>query len=206
MKKGFTLLEVILTIALIGIVSVMSIKQMAHQKINKDINDMVDKVDGILEVALLASTGYPSSTGDPCSSGYNYIDLSAVRINSCSDLGLTTTGENNPNSTNGRNGTLSQIEDLKLLSGYSGIPIIRVAENPTIPENFYLFLDFSSLEELSERKKAYIEEILEAHFERDFTSNFVKAYRNAIDVNVDDNTVATDGTEIDGKITIEFKN
>jgi prepilin-type N-terminal cleavage/methylation domain-containing protein len=206
MKKGFTLLEVILTISLMAIVSVMSIKQLNLQRINNNIDDMIDRVDGIIEVSLLASTGYPSSTGDPCSSGYNYDDLSAVRINSCSDLNLVVTGETDPDSINGRIGTLSQIEDLKLLSGYSGTPILRVAENPNDSESFYLFLDFSSLTELSDRKKAYIEEVLESHLEREFTSNFSKVYRDATDVNVDDSNVATSGVDNDGKITIEFKN
>ena len=135
-KKGFTLIELMIVVAIVGILAAIAIPAYLDYTVKTKITEVTTAMDAMAQ----SSTEYHAATGAFPAATYNYNALAAVSIEYCSWNYSTSDAANNCNLTATFNSSLNPVDTTTLVmlvtyestSGYSKI----YADTSTIPMKY----------------------------------------------------------------------
>jgi hypothetical protein len=135
-------------------------------------------------------TGYANGSGGVCSTGHDFVGISATKVNLCSVLHMKTEG--NPD-----DGTKSKLMGI-FGTHTEGKGYIMFDDVPHRPNHLRVFINVSSFTG-SKRELAYVEDLIYSTFTREFSSSDPHINKNALDF-----ATPNGGNGSDGKILIEL--
>lgn len=195
-RKGFTLIELTVTVALMAMLTIYFYIKTQDSYFYTEVKKATNEISGIIERGVMNDvTGYANGTGGDCSTGYDYVGLTAKRMNDCTGLFVIDPLSPKVLDPNGNGDDASSVT--KILTGFTN-------ENGSIYlrsqtwDTFEVFIDFSMLI-LDDRKKAYIEDHLTGLLRDKFSTSLVGIDLNAVSF------VASTGNVHDGMLLLFFK-
>ena len=198
MKKGFTLLEVIVALTVSAVITYFAVSQIREHLFNQRLDTFIKNFNSIINYAIIdTKTGYVNGTGGYCSDDNTYKDMTSCRAINCADLNQTFTLTEKDNNCD-KTPDDSYINNLMLTdtNGKGCYEYMKPdSDDDTI---FYVFVDCSNLD--TQRKKEKIENLLTYDVNANFNVILKKVYPDA--TSIDD---FTGGDDKDGKIAFKFK-
>lgn len=199
-KNGFTIIELIVSLRIIGVISLLTMQKVAETYFLKEVNRTLDRTSIIISHGVTDITkGYVNGTGGMCSTNYNYDNISAYRVNECYGLNYEL-GGNYANLADQQNGNVNYF--MKLMKGYTFGDGVTLHIDEDVSDNtiFYTLFDCSNLDK-KDRKKSMIEEMFISKMNEDFALIVESVNRNRVTMNLRD----VSGTENDCKVLMAFK-
>jgi prepilin-type N-terminal cleavage/methylation domain-containing protein len=198
MKKGFSLIEVILSIVIMGILAAIAAREYVKHLEDKRLEHFLNNVNTLINYAIIDSqTGYVNGTGGYCSDDYSYKDITACRAVKCADIEKTFIlyeKDGNCDTTPDH----SYVKNLMMTDTNGKGCHFYVKPDSSDSSIFYVFIDCSNLN--SDRKKQRIEELLRYDMQSNFNVILKEIYSDAISI---DNF--SGGNDKDGKIAFKYK-
>ena len=177
MKKGFTMIELIMTMIISGFIAYLGYTHYRTLQFYSAVNEMDNNIANILENAVMNPVqGYVNGAGGDCSLNNTYTGLSAARAIDC--IGWSNTYPYK--GTKSTDGTQSYVYNL--LKDYAGNGEgckLYLGENPSNDTSYYMFLDCSNLDSAYSSYKGYIEKKLNADLRNKFSTIIQSAYFDA---------------------------
>lgn len=202
-KKGFTLIELILTLVLMSMISTYAIKEYLNSQLNSAVLELQDTVLMIVNDGIMSHNGYASATGTPvidptndngCSPTYLFDNLSSTRLHQCLNWTASNRFQLSSNKIVGKG----------LLDEYGGCSVdVQAIANPseaTTFDRFDIYVDCSNAS-VETKKIILLEDALNYVFEVSLSDATQIIYRNATNLTtVLANANAGTGNPNDGKI------
>lgn len=196
-KKGFTLLEIAMSIIVVTLITSYMMKDNSHNQWLTSVNKMNEEIVNIVDNGVMNSNmGYINQTGGDCSNDLTYTDISAGRVVDCNSWG----------------GAYPYMGTKNLLGADSYIPLMKEYTTDAIgcglyiddftSESFYLFLDCSSV------NYQYGDASIKAYLEQKFLSNIKTKFSTiyqTVDTHATTVNLGSGGTTTDGKIRVLLK-
>ena len=200
MKKGFTLIEVVISLVIASVIMSLSYTYYTQHKWMNSVNRMCQNIFYVLDKGVMDTVkGYINGTGGDCSDDHTYTDLSAARADDCA--GFTSIYPyGGTKSTDGNESYMT-----KFLRNYTpngdGCKLY-LDDNNNSSDEFYMFLDCSNInyEGGSDRAKKYIEQKINSYMQINFSTIY-----QSVDFNATAIDKPTGGNDHDGKLRILFK-
>ncbi len=197
-KSAFTLIEIIITILLSSLIASLSYKYYQQNRwfgalnvLDKNILFLLN--NGVMDTAI----GYVNGTGGDCSSGNNYIDISAGRMIDCVGYGSSFPYGGTKNT----NGSSSYVK-IPLSDYMPTGETCKMYLDDKSSDEYYMYIDCSAVnyDEGSSRAKKTIENKINAYLRKNLVTIYQSVNFNATSV-----TNPNGGNSSDGKLRILFK-
>jgi len=229
MKKGFTILEVILALILASVAAFYVIQTMAKNNFYESITNLQKTIKIIIEDGIIGENGYASATDVNCSPNYDFVDLNTSRLFYCNDWNTSNSFflvNDRITSISDINGTRKTAGSQDLLVQYGGcnlqvsVDLLNVDSNTTLvdnPRRFYVYVDcrndqnyhthdVNNTEDLKTRTR--IEQAVKFTFENELHNIYKQTDDFATGINIDPLTganVAQGGKDNDARIGAWFE-
>lgn len=188
MRRGFTMIELLFVLITLGVLSIWGVKGLRYANQFSDMDNYAEELAGVLQYGVFdVYKGYVNGSGGDCSSGVNYLDISAIRVAKCSDINNTMEVVSTGDETDG---TLSYFHGLQMYSD-DGAGCKTYFDDDTAT-SFYMFIDC----DLDEKNEA-MEGIVVSAVRNRFPTAFVGFDEESTALDND-----TGGTAFDGKVRI----
>lgn len=195
MRKAFTMAELLIVMAVIGLMASFAIPKYQSHQFHKSLNETMEQIQKIIYNGIIDPvTGYANGSGGVCSTGHDYVGISATKVNLCSVLHMKTEdiGSGDPD-----DGTKSKLMGI-FATHTDGKGYMMFDDVPHRPNHLRVFIDLSSFTG-SKRELAYAEDLIYSTFNREFRSSDPHINKNALDF-----ATPSGGNGSDGKILIEL--
>lgn len=187
-NKGFTLIELIISVALMGVMMITLFEFDNRNTIKNKINEMYYVVNEIInETVYNPIKGYVSDKGDDCSSNYDTKDITAIRVKKCANLTIDI-----ENGSDDYNPSDSYFYFLDFLSDSDHGCKIYFGSNSN-----YVLKIFVNCENLKDNFPSQVEQGLSAYLQKKNVISVKQIYGEAEDLNT-----TTGGSYGDGKVLI----
>jgi UDP-galactopyranose mutase len=197
MKKGFTLLDIVMSIIVASLITAFMMKDYSHNQWLTSVNKMNDEIINIVDNGVMNSqSGYINQSGGDCSSDLTYTNISAGRVVECNSW-------SGAYPYLGTKNTLGTDSYITLMKEYTANAVgCRLYIDDASTESFYLYLDCSAV------NYQYGDAPIKAYVEQKFLSNVKNKFSTiyqSVDLNATSVNLNSGGTIYDGKIRVLLK-
>jgi hypothetical protein len=196
-RGSFTLLELILVIAVASTIAIYAIKSLNHANFLSGVDDLQDAVVEIVQNGIISTDGYINPNPDCSGDIFSLYELTAYKLQSCmnySEFELEdNTTQNNSSAFIGK----------RLMRDYGGCRILLSNHISDISQ-FNMFVDCSEVD-FNSKSFELIEDSLVYTFEERLKYTHVQTYKKAKDISTNYAIALNSGTLDDGMIGVVFK-
>ena len=194
MKKGFGLLEIIASIAIVGYLVYSFIPIQAEKDFDKRVDEMISSISSLVKVGIYDNNkGYTVASGGNCSSAFDVLKISAKRIKLCTNLNFDLVDVTTGDDTDAEKSFFTYLNSDSISTNYG----CKVYINDIADYTSHMFIDCSTL---PTKKLSVIEQKLTKQLQSKLGLIYKTSYQNATSFS----SLMT-GNLYDGKVIIELE-
>lgn len=194
MKKGFGLLEILASIAIVGFLVYSFMPIQAEKDFDKRVDDMIASLSSLVMVGIYDNNkGYTVASGGNCSSAFDVLKISAKRIKLCTNLNFELVDMTVGDDTDAEKSFFTYLNSDSVSTNYG----CKVYINDISDYTTHIFIDCSTL---PTKKLSVIEQKITKQLQSKLGLIYRTSYQNAISF-----SLLTTGSLDDGRVIIELQ-